>query len=113
MARVTVRTDPHMRAEVRKTTKRVRINATDDMVPDAVRYAPRDTDYLASRIHAEHDEDLSYLVADAEYAAAQELGAQPHTIPNAWGRGVPVEHPGNAAQPYLRPAAYQSRALRA
>ena len=43
--------------------------------------------------------------ADREYAAAQELGARPHPIPNAWGTGRTVMHPGN------KPLAYQRRAL--
>lgn len=42
--------------------------------------------------------------ADTGHAEAIEEGAGPHMIPNAFGRGIPVLHPGNAAQPYLLPA---------
>jgi hypothetical protein len=40
--------------------------------------------------------------ATADYAAAVHDGARPHTIPNAFGRGKPVEHPGNEPNPWLR-----------
>lgn len=44
------------------------------------------------------------IVAKAGHAGAIEEGAGPHMIPNAFGRGIPVLHPGNATQPYLMPA---------
>jgi hypothetical protein len=50
------------------------------------------------------------VVARAEHAEAIEKGAGPHMIPNAFGRGVPVLHPGNAAQPYLLPSYEAARA---
>lgn len=40
----------------------------------------------------------------ADYGADVEYGTQPHDIPNAWGRGITVHHPGTAPQPYMRPA---------
>lgn len=40
----------------------------------------------------------------AGHAGAQEHGAEPHWIPNAFGLGITVLHPGNPAQPYIRPA---------
>jgi hypothetical protein len=39
--------------------------------------------------------------------------AAPHWIPNAFGRGVPVLHPGNAAQPYVRPAIISMKGAKA
>lgn len=39
-----------------------------------------------------------------DYGADVEYGTQPHDIPNAWGRGFTVHHPGTAPQPYMRPA---------
>lgn len=48
--------------------------------------------------------------ADAGHAEAIEKGAGAHMIPNAFGRGVPVLHPGNAAHPYLMPAYEAARA---
>lgn len=96
---------------IRTLTKRVRDNALDDMKPEAERNAPIlsgelflsiDVDHAAGRLHA-----------DAPYAAAVELGSKAHEIPNAWGTGRTVMHPGGPAQPYLRPAAYRQRPLRA
>lgn len=34
----------------------------------------------------------------------QETGARAHPIPNAFGRGITVLHPGNAPQPFFRGA---------
>lgn len=40
--------------------------------------------------------------ATAQHAQAIEEGAGPHLIPNAFGRGITVLHPGNMADPFLR-----------
>lgn len=45
--------------------------------------------------------------ADAGHAAAIESGAAPHEIPNAFGSGQTVMHPGNEPQPYIRPVLAQ------
>lgn len=37
-------------------------------------------------------------------SASQETGAVPHPIPNAFGSGETVMHPGNSPQPFIRPA---------
>lgn len=42
--------------------------------------------------------------AETPHAGPQEMGAGPHPIPNAFGSGQTVMHPGNGPQPYLRPA---------
>lgn len=44
------------------------------------------------------------IFARAQHAGAIEEGAGPHLIPNAFGRGITVLHPGNGAQPFLMPA---------
>lgn len=44
------------------------------------------------------------VYARAGHAGAIEEGAGPHLIPNAFGRGITVLHPGNGAQPYLMPS---------
>lgn len=49
--------------------------------------------------------------ATAGHALPQEMGAGPHEIPNAFGSGHPVMHPGNAPQPYIRPALARLRPL--
>jgi len=62
--------------------------------------------HLRRHIVIDLDAEAHYIGADVEYAAAQELGARPHFIPHGWGHDPGVHHPGNKAQPYLRPALY-------
>jgi precorrin-6B methylase 2 len=45
--------------------------------------------------------------ATAPHAHSIEAGAIAHSIPNAFGRGQAVMHPGNQAQPYLEPVPKQ------
>lgn len=47
---------------------------------------------------------VGVIVVRPLHGGAQEHGAGPHMIPNAFGRGAPVLHPGNPAQPFVRPA---------
>lgn len=96
---------------IRTLAKRVRNNALDDMKPEAERNAPILSGELFLSIDVDHE--AGQLRADAPHAAAVELGSSPHEIPNAWGRGITVQHPGGPAQPYLRPAAFRQRPLRA
>jgi hypothetical protein len=83
---------------------------------DARRYAPIDTGYLSTHIWPSHNN--SRVVAsgagmppNADAPAYVELGTRPHPIPNAFGLGFTVMHPGTEAQPYLRPAAYTKRRI--
>jgi hypothetical protein len=98
-------------AEIRAIALRVRNNALDDMKPEAERNAPVLSGDLFLSIGVDHA--AGTLHADAPYAAAVEQGSSPHEIPNAWGTGRTVMHPGGKPQPYLRPAAYRQRVLRA
>lgn len=50
------------------------------------------------------DARLILIVNDKRYAAPVHEGSKPHLIPNAFGMGFTVEHPGNAANPWLRRA---------
>jgi hypothetical protein len=106
---VRIDADENGLAEIGRIAVRVRNNALDDMAADAKRLAPVDTGELVLSVHADHA--AGQLVADADHAAAVEMGARPHDIPNAFGRGFTAQHPGTKAQPYLRPAAYRSRVL--
>jgi hypothetical protein len=64
-------------------------------------------EHLKDSIDVEIVDDFTALIgSDKEYAASVEMGARPHLIPNAFGHGQTVHHPGNPAQPYLRPALY-------
>lgn len=60
---------------------------------------------LTSSIHGRMTSAKAGVVeAKTGHALPQELGAGPHLIPNAFGLGIDVMHPGNAPQPYLSPA---------
>jgi hypothetical protein len=111
MSSVRITVDESGLEQIRAIATRVRNNVLDDMKPDAERYAPVDSGDLFLSIDV--DKARGQLFADTEYAAAVELGSEAHEIPNAWGTGRTVTHPGGPAQPYLRPAAYQQRVLRA
>lgn len=111
MSSVRMEADQTGLEHIRTLAKRVRNNALDDMKPEAERNAPVLTGELFLSVDVDHA--AGRLFADTEYAAAVELGSSPHEIPNAWGRGITVQHPGGPAQPYLRPAAFRQRPLRA
>lgn len=42
----------------------------------------------------------------ASYANIVEIGAKPHPIPNAFGKGITVMHPGMKGKLYMRKAGY-------
>jgi hypothetical protein len=110
MSSVRIHVDESGLAEICSIATRVRNNALDDMKADAERFVPVDTGDLFLSIDVDHA--AGTLHADTEYAAAVEMGSEAHEIPNAWGTGRTVTHPGGPPQPYLRPAAYQQRVLR-
>lgn len=83
---------------------------------DARRYAPVDTGYLHTHIdpNADHTRVIASgagMPPNADAPAYVEYGTRPHDIPNAFGWGITVHHPGTRPQPYLRPAAYTKRAI--
>lgn len=78
-----------------------------DTVSDAQVGAPVDTGLLASSISVDFDPDgLGWTAGPTvEYGAHVEYGtAGPYPIPNAFGRGDYVMHPGISPQPYMGPA---------
>lgn len=78
-----------------------------DTVSDAQVGAPVDTGLLASSISVDYDSDgLGWTAGPtAEYGAHVEYGTSgPYVIPNAFGRGDYVMHPGISPQPYMGPA---------
>lgn len=95
--------------------------ALDDIQHDARRNVDKRSGALARSIETDVTSwDSGYVGSDKEYAAAHELGADPHNIPEAFGRPRPFGehgrfegkfHPGNKAEPYLRPALYKEREL--
>ena len=83
---------------------------------DARRFAPRDTGYLKTHIVVSPDNRrITALGAgrppNKEAPAYVEFGTRTHSIPNAFGWGLTVQHPGTHPQPYLRPAAYRRRPI--
>jgi hypothetical protein len=82
---------------------------------DAKRAAPRDTGKLAGSVRAVASAPgRGAIIASARYAKIVEKGARPHPIApkarvlagkNFGPVGGTVEHPGQDAQPFLRPAA--------
>lgn len=53
-------------------------------------------------------------ITNPPYPAYHEFGSGPYSIPNAFGRGITVTHPGYPARPWLRPALddNQSKAIK-
>lgn len=92
-------------------------------VTEAMLQVPRDTGNLANDIGFEEAKDDGFRIVGSfgcytvDYALAVELGAAPHVIrpryagalwwPGAAHPVMRVNHPGNAPQPFLRPAADQ------
>ena len=88
----------------------------EQVAADARRYAPEDTGYLKDHIVVSPDAGrVTALGAgtppNKEAPAHVEYGTRPHLIPNAFGRGITVLHPGTDAQPFMRPAAYKRRRI--
>jgi hypothetical protein len=96
---------------------------TEAVYEDSVRFCPVDTTTLARSIRREKLRRKGRVWVGTNYWAAQEYGAVPHVImpkglPGGkkalWWPGLPhpvgkVNHPGNAAQPFMRPALYRRR----
>lgn len=98
----------------------------DDIADDASRYAPYDTGRLESEIDARRIDDTAWRVHShapytlwVEYSTrAHEIKARPggllvwtDPISGAKFSAKRVWHPGTTAQPFLRPALFQERAL--
>lgn len=84
---------------------------------DARIFAPVDTGYLkthgieVSPDHRRVTATGAGMPPNADAPAYVEFGTRPHDIPNAFGLGITVRHPGTEAQPFLRPAAYKKRPI--
>lgn len=94
----------------------VRHWVAEEIARDVRRFAPRDTTYMSRHIVVSDDATrIDVLGAgqppNPEAPAYVEFGTRPHWIPNAFGHGVPVWHPGTQPQPFLRPAAYRKRSV--
>lgn len=99
----------------------------DDIADDAARYAPYDTGLLESHIDARRVDDTLWRVhSHAPYTLWVEYPTRAHEIKArrpggflVWTDPISgakfaakrVWHPGTTAQPFLRPALFQVRAL--
>lgn len=111
-------------AALREHIERVHDALVDDVEEDATIHAPWRTGALAMSIHSRKLRPLlSHVVVGTDHWQPIEYGASPHDIrPKDPGGalfwpGAPhpvnvVHHPGNAAQPFMRPALYQRRRLK-
>jgi hypothetical protein len=109
MAEVTFEMSPKGVAFIHARAAVVRRKVTRMVGRDARRYVPVDTGALRGSITV--DPDAGEVSVGTDYWSAQEYGAEEHLIGNAFGRGEDfiVVHPGNAAQPFMRPALYTFR----
>lgn len=107
---------PTAQAHVDEINEQLRHWLAEQVAQDASRYAPEDTGYLSTHIVVSRDgRRVTALGAgtppNEEAPVYVEYGTRPHPIPNAFGHGVTVMHPGTDAQPFMRPAAYKRRRI--
>jgi hypothetical protein len=122
MSVVVVMYEPGME-RVRLRTQAFIWAVTDAVKADAARFCPVDTTELVNTIESERLKSKGRVWVGTDHWAPQEYGARPHTIrpkgpPEGkqalWWPGLPhpvgaVRHPGNAPQPFMRPALYRRR----
>lgn len=94
----------------------------DLVYQDASRYCPVRTGNLKRKIRKFRAGKSGYVIVDADYWADVEYGTRPHVIRSRGPYplrsedgtvfGPKVDHPGTAAQPFMRPAIYRTRVVR-
>lgn len=107
---------PNAQIHIDEIRDDVRHWVAGEIARDARRFAARDTGYMADHIVISDDATRidvlgAGLPPNAEAPAYVEFGTRGHWIPNAFGYGITVWHPGTAPQPFLRPAAYRKRSV--
>lgn len=109
--------------QVRRSVMSEMDKAADDVKMKMRELAPVDTGNLRDSIAVVKMGSNRWQIGPVgvEYAAAQEYGAKPHVIVASPGKvlvfvsggqtrfATSVKHPGNKAQPYIRPAADWAR----
>jgi hypothetical protein len=122
VARTVVRPNPEGIIALHRFVARIHVDVVDDIRQDAERYAPVRTGEMRRTIHHRLLRPLlSHVVVDSDHWQPVEYGAAPHDIvaspgsalfwPDAPHPVYIVHHPGNAAQPFMRPALYTRRSL--
>ena len=110
-------------AEIDEASSRQVDSVLDDVLSDARSFVPRDTGELADSLEKDFVEgDLEgYVKVGTSHWAPNEFGSRAHTIRikdkkvlagDGAVYGKEVQHPGTPAQPFMRPALFQRRALR-
>lgn len=119
---MTIKLDPSADAALDAALHQALDHLASDIADTARTLAPFRNGHLKESIFHETDGLTAIVGTDCSYWRYVEYGTAPHEIrPKAkkalfWeGAAHPVgkvDHPGTAAQPYLRPALLQSRELR-
>lgn len=103
-------------AQVEPVAGRIIAKTGFDVVATGQLNAPVDYGTLQSSIGVDVDGLTFEAGPTVEYGGWVEQGTDgPYLIPNAFGWGIEVEHPGNAPQPYMGPAfdVHEPRAVEA
>lgn len=88
---------------------------TDEASADAIQAASRQGSELAKAFASKRTGEMAgeihpigsgmhggWAAGSSPQTEPQEFGAGPHEIPNAFGWGVTVQHPGNPAQHFMK-----------
>lgn len=112
---VEIRFDQSALAKLHMLGEEMREDVVEEVADDARNYAPVEDGDLRDSIHVEGNQ----IRVGTDHWAEQEFGARPHVIEPEnrdalFWEGAPhpvdrVYHPGNPAQPYMRPALYKRR----
>jgi len=101
---------PRVDLAVRRTAAHIVHDAKRNL--EGARYS-RGTERLKDHFHIERKGMAEYEVRagddQAWYGHLVEFGTNPHAIPNAFGLGITVQHPGASPHPFLVPAAELNR----
>lgn len=116
----TMRVNPGWQRDLHAEVERYMGRLATVIQADAQRMAPVKTGLLRGSIYKEHSGLTARIgVRNVPYWSVQEFGAGPHIIrpvnkkalhwPGARHPVAVVNHPGNPARPFLRPALYARR----
>lgn len=96
-------------AEYNANAARAVADTAEAIALEARANAPKRTGQLAASIYAVPHGKSATIETHNDHAAPQEFGAGPHDIPNAFGWGITVHHPGNPATHFLKRAVANNR----
>ena len=107
---------PMADVHIREIQTDIRHWLADVIARDMRILAAEDTGYMKTHIVVEDDARRVRVLGagippNRDAPIYVEFGTRPHRIPNAFGWGITVMHPGTQAQPFMRPAAYRKRVI--